>query len=314
MKKAVKSLKAHNCTYERAVEICEADLTPEEREEAILRVLSYGFLELARSVVAGHGGREVFPRAAAFIDRVDAGERVLAAAGLEPHGGDPREPLAGVLVAPCLSGSDRVIVVFAGLAGEKFALRDDLLDAPDVHLVYLRDYGPKFLLCDIPRLGGSYEACRDALADIVHELGASRVFCLGFSAGGYASLKFGFDLRAEGVLNFSGPTTLSLADVPGATLQKFPQIRHLSLNAPHLLADMASVYRVSPARPRVRLVFGDAHKRDRMLASRMDGIDGVELMPLEAFDGHRTFPEAIRRGVFSSHLSDLLSFRSLGDG
>lgn len=309
--RGVRSVPANSTSFDPATETCEADLTVEERNQIILRNLSYGFFELARDEIARYGGATVFPDAARILERIDKGEEILAGADVKARSIDPQEPASGVLVAPCLEGSNRALLICPGLRGEKFALRRAFFDLQGVHLIFIRDVGARFLICDIPRLSKDYAETQVKLGRILENLGCAHLYCLGFSAGAYASLRLGLDLGAEGVLNFSGPTSLDLADREGATLKEFPQIRHIVSLPSDLRIGMAHVYRTNPVRPQVRLVFGENHERDSMLARLMEGIPGVDLRPMQGYDGHSTFPEAVRRGELAGHLTDLMTFRRI---
>jgi len=190
-----------------------------------------------------------------------------------------------VLVAPC-NGAQSVLITFGGNAGY-LILGSTVQQLPHTHVIAIRDPKRCFGLCGLAGLGDTYEASRNNLRRLIVALGGTEVHCLGVSAGGYAALRFGLDLGAHGVLGMSAPTTLDLADDPGATLKRYPYLTALYRERRELGIDLARLYVETSPRPRVILLYAPSHARDAWLANRMRGIGGVELEEISDKAGHR---------------------------
>jgi pimeloyl-ACP methyl ester carboxylesterase len=192
---------------------------------------------------------------------------------------------AAILVAPC-DGARSVLITFGGNAGY-LVLPPVVQQLPNTHIIAIRDPKRCFSLCGVAGLGETYQASRDNLRFLLASLGGTDVHCLGVSAGGYAALRFGLDLGAHAVLGMSAPTTLDLADEPGATLKRYPYLTALYRSLPDISLDMARLYASTSPRPRVLLLYAPSHERDAWLANRMRGIPGVELEKIDEKAGHR---------------------------
>ena len=198
---------------------------------------------------------------------------------------DGNDGRASILVAPC-EGARSALITFGGNAGY-LVLPPAVQQLPKTHIIAIRDPKRCFSLCGVAGLGETYQACCDNLRLLLASLGGTDVHCLGVSAGGYAALRFGLDLGAHAVLGMSAPTTLDLADEPGATLKRYPYLTALYRSLPNMNLDMAKVYAATSPRPRVLLLYAPSHERDAWLANRMDGIPGVELEEMPDKAGHR---------------------------
>jgi hypothetical protein len=285
-----------------------------ERVAAIELLLQHGLLQDARAALAEIGDARAFTGLSAFCERLWRGEALLRQT-LADAGETPRK-CSSVLVAPC-AGATRCIVVFSGIALLPFPTLPAFSQVQDCHLVFLFDPTRRFLLARTPRLGGRYEQTRDAVADIVRALGGPDVYCAGVSSGGYPALRFGLELGANGVLAFSGPTTIDMNDDPGAPMSDYPQLVGIYRSVPHLAKGMAQPYDDADPRPGVVLIYGDAHKRDRFMAEllgkRVGPERGVALQPIAGFAEHDTFSEMMRRGTFAAAIDTLLTLTPFSD-
>jgi hypothetical protein len=190
-----------------------------------------------------------------------------------------------ILVAPC-SGARSVLITFGGNAGY-LILPPAVQQLPHTHIIAIRDPKRCFGLCGVAGLGETYEVCRSNLRRLIVALGGAEIHCLGVSAGGYAALRFGLDIGAQGVLGMSAPTTLDLADDPGATLRRYPYLTALYRERRDMGVDLAKLYAETSPRPRVLLLYAPTHGRDAWLSNRMRGIGGVELEEISEKAGHR---------------------------
>ena len=196
---------------------------------------------------------------------------------------------ASLLVAP--SHGARTLILSFGGNTNYLMLPQSIVTLPDTHLIAIRDPSRCFGLCGLQGLGVDYAASLASLRRLIDALGATRIYCTGVSAGGHPALRFGLDLCAEGVLAFSAPTTLDVADDADAPLSRYPQLTALykKRDALGLDLDLARAYAASPARPGVMLLYSPSHDRDAWLANRMAGIDGVDVSAVSAEAGHRVY-------------------------
>ncbi|WP_206936049.1 alpha/beta fold hydrolase [Roseococcus thiosulfatophilus] len=194
------------------------------------------------------------------------------------------------------AGADRALIVFAGGGRGFWPLVDELhrvLRGCGTHLIYLRDLGGSFYLAGDPDLGiADYGGVLDVLRAQAAGLGATRLACLGNSAGGYAALRYALDLGAEAALAFSMLTNPQTRHDP----QVSPALNAIARRNPGLVLDLAQAYAAVPRPPRAILCFGEGHEADRREAERMRGIPGVRLVAAEGLAEHGAIRWFLRRG------------------
>jgi hypothetical protein len=247
-------------------------------------------------------------------ERVQDGNRLLnrlfpalvAAASLP---GDEDYSRATLLVAPCENATS-LVLTFGGNTGY-LMLPPGLVSLPNTHVIAIRDPKRCFALCGVPGLGATYADCLVNLRLLMAELGATELFCAGVSAGGFPAFRYGLDLGAAGVLGFSTPTTLDLADELGAGLANYPQLTALYRNRPDMPLDLARPYAQTLPRPRAILVYSPSNDRDSWLAARMGGLPGVEISAVSEEAGHRVFQWLSTGNGITQYLGRLLSLRAL---
>jgi pimeloyl-ACP methyl ester carboxylesterase len=244
--------------------------------------------------------------------REQAGNDILRRLGLDSppviivqkHGGT-RAIRPVLLPQP---GARRVTLVFSGNS-RILTFPEPLLTENSTHVMLLKDTSRRFGLAGIPGLGGDYSETVANFHRIFAELGVDEVFCIGLSAGGSACMKYGCDLRAQGILGFSVPTTLNLDDDPGASLKDYPQLALLYRHNRALGIDLGAYYAGTSPRPRLMLVYSSGHKRDSWLALRMQGIGGVDLIEAEGYMGHLTYRHACDSGMLPALIDRLFTLR-----
>ncbi len=281
-----------------------AGLPQHERHAYNLVVEGRGHLldEQATRNGAAAPGREHAP-ASTIRQRYLDGDALLRRLELSDvaHLDVPAKP--SVVVLPS-STARTLTFVFSGNNPE-FALPAHLLIAHDTHLVLIHDRRRCFGLAGVPGLGGDYAATLAALLRIVDALRPDHVAVLGISAGGAGAIKFACDLQAHTLLGLSVPTTLDLADEPGAALSHYPQLTKLYRHDRSLGIDLAAYYATSPVRPDTTLVYGSHHLRDAWLANRMAGLPGVTLRGIPDFTGHTTYRHLYVTGGLGEYLDRL---------
>jgi hypothetical protein len=232
------------------------------------------------------------------IERSDLIEDLMAG------GADPVRPGTS-LVWRNPAGADRALIVFSGGARGYWLLLDELhrvLRGCGVHLIYLRDFGASFYLAGDPDLGiADYRGMLALLRAQAAGLGATRLACLGNSAGGYAALRYALDLEAEAALTFSmltNPESRHEREVA-------PALNAIARNNPGLVFDMAQAYAEAARPPRAILCFGEGHQTDRQEAERMRDLPGVRLVPAAGLADHGAIRWFLRQGAVPGLVSAL---------
>ena len=289
-----------------------ADL--DRRFRAVHELLSFGLIEKARDVLNSLPPSKRRDANFARVEQIETGERLLKHVipdiKTEVHGELGRR-LSGILVLPSNEPTSFALVCFGGNGERNFTLPHQLINRLGIHIIFVQDSVRCFSMCEIARLGPDFETNLARLKLILHELEATSVFCVGTSAGAFPALKFGLELDALSVLAFSGTPSLNIADDPGATLAKYPQLRAISTKAPHLATSMITEYEMRPKHPSVTMVFGGKNKRDKFFASHMKGMPGVKLVPIEGFAGHGAFTESVTRRIFPELLDRLFGSKPI---
>ena len=298
----------------------EPNLAPERKLILSMELMAYGLVDKSRQLLQSIFSGAERDRRLDFLDRVEAGEKVLskviaaeaAETGtsplihpqIDPRGG---RRLTGVLIAPQQQPVKQAVLIFGGNADRNFPISPPILEITNAHVIMIKDPSRCFGLCDIPRLGKDFEANIARMKRILKELGVEKLYSLGFSSGGFAAMKFALALEAEGVLCFSSPTSLDIEDEPGSSISKYPQLALLYRKARHLGTSMVREYNAKSPHPGVILVFGAEHARDKYFAEHMAPVAGVELEPLSGHQLHATFIEAVSRGMFASLFARMLA-------
>lgn len=252
---------------------------------------------------------------AAFASRVEDGnlslQRLFAGQIAEttlPTGSNYND--ATLLFAPC-RGATSLVITFGGNTAQLMLPSE--ITTLQTHLIAIRDRHRCFSMRGVPGLGRNYAGCLDNLRRLIAKFRITSVYCAGVSAGGYPALRYGLDLGANGVLAFSAPTTLDLADDGNAPLSRYPQLTALYRDLPDIPLDLAKLYANTLPRPRAILVYSPADKRDSWLANRMAGIEGVELDVAPEEAGHRVFPWLKSADRVSAYIEKLLLLRPMAE-
>jgi hypothetical protein len=214
----------------------------------------------------------------------------------------------GVLVRPSEGATD-ALVVFTPHDGDfwiSINLLHHHLKGFPWHIVYLRDAKGCFHMGGVNGLGEDYPACVTGLNTLLAGLGVRNSYCMGGSVGGYAALRYGLDLRAKGVLAFSAASTLEPSTWPEEYQNALVPIRD---KVPHMAVELDHLYRIADQRPRTLLCYGDQSLFDVRQAARMNGIEGVQHIPIPGYADH----DAISYMVVNKKM-DLIHRWLTGDG
>jgi len=216
---------------------------------------------------------------------------------------------SSILVARGPVGADRAIIVFPGGA-QRFWLSMQamhrILRGFDCHLVYVRDFSASYYLIGDPSRGLDYNGLVDEVRETAKSLGATRLFCIGNSAGGYGAMRFGLDLGAEATLGFG--SSANPEDLPTRRAD-LARIYH-QVGAAGGTADLRKLFAAAPNPPRAILCYGADHEGDRKQAEHMAGLPTVRLLPTPGVATHNVIAAHLRDGSFQSLVADMLRGRT----
>jgi hypothetical protein len=166
-----------------------------------------------------------------------------------------------------------------------------------------------FFLSGVTSLGADYASTIDGLRRIARDLGASTIHTMGNSGGGLGAVQMGLDLGAQSVLCLAGNMGL-VPRLRRRVADEFPKSKSFepAMLDPRYRYESSSVY------PRIRLIYGDAHKVDRSEAARFKGLEGVELLPLPGWKEHLVIDDLIGKNEFVPTLEWMLAAKAVSRG
>ena len=132
---------------------------------------------------------------------------------------------------------------------------------------------------------------------------------MGNSGGVFGAVQVGLDLGAQSVLCLAGNTGLT----PRLRSRVAAELPKSETFDPALL-DLRYRYKSSTAYPRMRHIYGDAHKVDRVEAERFKGLEGVELLPLAGWTEHLVIDALIGKDEFVPTLEWMLGAKAVVRG
>ncbi len=216
---------------------------------------------------------------------------------------DPDEN--GIIKWSPATPSDTVIFVFTGMAQNfYFALPffHKFLGTLGCHIVYLKDSDTGFFLRGESPNGPS--ELEHILRGVRDDLGAIRCYTLGSSSGGYAAVRFGIALGADGILAFSIPT-VSPADVRLANVQMMFQ--GLQRDFPDEEFDLVQFCANAGDIPPITLAFGEKCVRDRTAAEKLAGFPQVRLQMAPGSSAHPCIKAFVANGSFFPMIERMIS-------
>ncbi len=209
-------------------------------------------------------------------------------------------------------GARTTLVCFAGGGqvgtGVPLPILHRWLGLLDVNLVYLRS--PRltdFYLGGLKGLGSGASGLASGLRALLTDLGAERTLAYGTSSGAFAAIRYGLEVGAEAILALGAPTDMTpgfnqhllLADVAARLSAAFP-------GEP---LDLRPLVAAADPPPRLTLVYGDACWNDRIYVEHLAGLPGVELHPVDDFEGHHVAMELLLRGEFMALMESFVATR-----
>jgi hypothetical protein len=279
-------------------------------------------LTLACARLIDQGRIEPARYAVRHLQKVDPAsrwaERTLRLLDIEPTGPAPLlalpADLAGDVRVLEREGSDAVLLVFCGTAnrlGVPIPIAHGWLGRTPASVVYLRDARGLSGAAGYPSLGTDRPSTVAALGRLVEELGASRVYTYGNSAGVFPAIHYGLALGADATLCMAGRVNLDPGFESVARSRTATPARVLE-EVPDYAIDLRPRLEAAESPPRVQLVYGEAHADDRMNAEHLRGLPSVELIPIPGFDNHNVALEMILTGSYAALLHGLFALEAAG--
>ena len=303
-----------NLVRQVALEIFQAardgrrlDMSAHSRDEwafGVSMVLTSGRLGIGRAALEQM--REAFPNmpfARGLLRMLDA---------LPPA--DPRsrlvtDPRKDVHVVRREGGADTVLVCFSGVGligvGAPLPILHRWLGQLDAHLIYLRRRRlADFYLDGIPQLGPDPDATAEAIARLAAELGGRRLLVYGNSSGGFAAMLYGLKLKAEAVLAFGPPTSMTPEFNEHLVLAETS--RRLRAEHPDAPLDLRPLWQAADPRPRLTIVRGEHNWDDRLYADHVADLPGVDVREVAGYQGHQVVFELLLRQELLPIMQDFL--------
>ena len=174
-----------------------------------------------------------------------------------------------------------------------------LLSRFGLNVIYVFDWADAFYYGGVTGLGTNLRQTTRSLRALCRELGSKKVICFGQSTGGYAAIRYGVELKADGVLSFS-PVILPV--------QKQRWLDHIARKTGVRLQPREVDLRVVLERvhrvPFTRIVYGDGNPADVRSARHLAGVTNVVEHALPGVTTHGTVEETTLAGTFPDILND----------
>jgi len=178
------------------------------------------------------------------------------------------------------------------------------LESLPVNLVYLRDFNLSLYLAGVRSIGNMEES----VARIRHDLGAlgtKRLIFAGSSGGVFGALNYGYQLNADMVLCFAGPTSLRAGKLEASERPSYMKIQKMIEDGIIAEPDMRSAYEESGIR--VRYFYGAEYEFDKLQVPTLEGLSNVTIEPLVDWPRHIVIAEMARRGILKGVFEDAVS-------
>jgi tetratricopeptide (TPR) repeat protein len=202
--------------------------------------------------------------------------------------------------------SETGIIVFSALTDSvsmPLPIFDRYLAAIGATAVYLKDFQRLFYLNGVASLGASYGATITALRELCRHLEIRRLFTMGSSAGGFAAIRYGVELGAEGAASFAGEThdaDRALTKIePGVAMIR----RRLAAVVPREELDLRQFLSSRRSSCAISLYYAGDAPRDNAQASHLCGLSGVTATAVAGCDDH----ELLRWLALNRDLSSILA-------
>jgi len=186
------------------------------------------------------------------------------------------------------------------------ALVDTLFAQHGVNVIYVRDFGIRACLRGVPSLGRNEDETVAALLQLKAKLGAARTIVMGSSSGGFTALRYGCLMQADFAISFSGQSALATYHASTRRSVWNPNffVNALLERESDLPLDLVPIL-AKPSRTRFRQYFGENAAEDARQARRLEGLPGVEVIPVSGVSDHYVLDHMIGDGSFDALLAEL---------
>ena len=237
-----------------------------------------------------------------------AGER-----GAQPFGqGEPELFIteSGDMLGDRVPGSRSVVLVFGGirdLEGAVLPRLDANLQLQRINTLYLSDPRRLFLMSGLESFG-DYRQSLEGLRAVFARWKVEEVFCLGVSAGGYAAIAYGLDLRARRILTLAAPTTLvgPVMEADGRASILAGRVR-AAVTDRNL--DLRPLIEAAADPPQIINYYAVDSPKDVLQADHLRGLPNVILKPLTGRIGHDVAHHLAASGAYPQVIAELLAGR-----
>lgn len=272
------------------------------------RLIRWGSLdaaERAMDVLEQRGERR-------FLPQMRAVSRQLRRSGVLNTFEVIGQPMVGQLDRPYEAmlarhpgGSHRTIIVFTG-AARRFWMSINVLHhflkRYGANILYLSDHRGQMYLTGLTGLDGGYAGMVQMLSTQLSELGATDVYVMASSAGGFVGLMAASDLKAEAYLGLSIRTDLTGRLPRGAYIDRAIE----KARAPQMVTNLRPFIEARSTPRRIYLCCGDAHEVDYQHVANLTGLPNVHLRLLPGTSIHDVTPVLLSSGLFEKLLDELM--------
>jgi tetratricopeptide (TPR) repeat protein len=186
-------------------------------------------------------------------------------------------------------GAEAVVLVFTALndvMSMPLPVFDRYLASFGVTVVYLKDFQRLLYLRGIGSLGKDYPETIAALRELCGRLRARRLCTFGYSAGGYAAVRYGVELGADRIASFAGETHM-VRDAVARLEQGYNVIKkRLQARISDEEMDLRHFLAARRCSGRIELVYPEDSPRDRAHAMHLSVVAGVSLHPVAGCGDH----------------------------
>jgi len=213
---------------------------------------------------------------------------------------------------PSAVRSDRMLVVFSDL-GQRFGgcplpLLHAYLARLGLHVLYLRDLENVFYLNGQPRDAYNLSRSISRIKTLRDQLGIRSFITMGNSSGGFGALHCGdFQLRAQRIFSFAGPTNLTLC-LPDITQKQRDAGIPEPLRATPWAANAAARLRQPGPQPHLHLILAADNVNDARFARHLGSPlpSHITVETLAGSSAHNVLIPLVQQGRLAPLLQELV--------
>ena len=214
----------------------------------------------------------------------------------------------GDILGQAYPGSRSALLVFGGLkdmVGAELPIFDRMIRPYRVNIVYLADPRRLLLMAGLPSFG-DYRQTIEGLKELLDAWRVKRIYCMGFSAGGFAAISYGLDLGARRILTFAAPTEL-IGPVYESDGRARIVVKRVRAHVPQEQLDLRPLIQAHPKPPQIINYYGALMPQDSNQARHLEGLPNVSLRPLPGAATHAVVPLMTQAETYAPALAELLA-------